>query len=165
MIELIILDVDGTLTDGSIIYSNNGEELKNFDVKDGLAVASWTKKMGKKAAIITGRKSQLVERRAKELGITHLYQGYDNKDEILEKILQEENLTWEQTAAIGDDLNDYKMLKKVGLSFTPANGTHYLKEFVSVTCKNKGGEGAVREMFEYIFKEDGLEEEFLNLWI
>ncbi len=122
MIELIILDVDGTLTDGSIIYSNNGEELKNFDVKDGLAVASWTKKLGKKAAIITGRKSQLVERRAKELGITHLYQGFDNKDEILEKILQEENLTWEQTAAIGDDLNDYKMLKKVALSFCVGEG-------------------------------------------
>ena len=84
MIELIILDVDGTLTDGSIIYSNSGDELKNFDVKDGLAVASWTKKMGKKAAIITGRKSELVQRRANELGITHLYQGYDNKDEGLE---------------------------------------------------------------------------------
>jgi len=74
-------------------------------------------------------------------------------------------LSWHQVAAIGDDLNDYNMLKKVGLSFTPANGTHYLKEFVNVVCKNKGGEGAVREMLEYIFKEDGLEEEFLNAWV
>ena len=67
--------------------------------------------------------------------------------------MKEENLSWSQVAAIGDDLNDYNMLKKVGLSFTPANGTHYLKEFVNVVCKNKGGEGAVREMLEYIFKE------------
>lgn len=164
MIELIVIDVDGTLTDGSIIYTNNGDELKNFDVKDGLAVASWTKKMGKKAAIITGRKSLLVERRAKELGITHLYQGYDNKDEILEKILQEENLTWEQTAAIGDDLNDYKMLRKVGLSFCVADAVEDIKSLVNVVCKKNGGNGAVREMIEYIIQEDQLED-LKTLWV
>ncbi len=164
MIELIILDVDGTLTDGSIIYSNNGDELKNFDVKDGLAVASWTKKLGKKAAIITGRKSLLVERRAKELGITHLYQGYDNKDEILQKILKEENLTWEQTAAIGDDLNDYKMLKKVGLSFAVGDAVDDIKSMVNIVCKKNGGNGAVREMIEYIIQEDQLKG-LKELWV
>jgi 3-deoxy-D-manno-octulosonate 8-phosphate phosphatase (KDO 8-P phosphatase) len=164
MIELIILDVDGTLTDGSIIYSNNGDELKNFDVKDGLAVASWTKKMGKKAAIITGRKSELVERRAKELGITHLYQGYDNKDEILEKILQEENITWDQAAAIGDDLNDYKMLKKVGLSFCVADAVDDIRSLVNIVCTKKGGSGAVREMIEYIIQEDQLKG-LKELWV
>jgi len=165
MIELIVLDVDGTLTDGKITYTSNGDELKSFDVADGLAIAVWTKKFAKKAAIITGRKSALVERRAKELGISHLHQGIHNKDEVLENILKEEGLEWNQVAAIGDDLNDYKMLKKAGLSFTPANGTSYLKEFVNVVCENKGGEGAVREMMEYIFKEDGLEEDFVNAWI
>jgi 3-deoxy-D-manno-octulosonate 8-phosphate phosphatase (KDO 8-P phosphatase) len=165
MIELIVLDVDGTLTDGKITYSNSGDEIKSFDVADGLAVAVWTKKFGKKAAIITGRNSLIVEKRAKELGITYLYQGIKNKQEILENILEKENISWSQVAAIGDDLNDYNMLKKAGLSFTPANGTHYLKEFVNVVCKNKGGDGAVREMLEYIFKEDGLEEEFLNAWL
>jgi len=165
MIELIVLDVDGTLTDGKITYTSNGDELKSFDVADGLAIAVWTKKFGKKAAIITGRKSALVERRAKELGISHLHQGIHNKDEVLENILKEEGLEWNQVAAIGDDLNDYKMLKKAGLSFTPANGTSYLKDFVNVVCENKGGEGAVREMMEYIFKEDGLEEDFVNAWI
>ena len=164
MIELIIIDVDGTLTDGSIIYTNSGDELKSFDVKDGLAIASWTKKMGKKAAIITGRKSQLVERRAKELGITHLYQGYDNKDEILEKILQEENLTWAQTAAIGDDLNDYKMLKKVGLSFCVADAVDDIKSMVNIVCKKNGGSGAVREMIEYIIQEDQLKG-LKELWV
>lgn len=165
MIELIVLDVDGTLTDGKITYSNSGEELKSFDVADGLAIAVWTKKFGKKAAIITGRSSALVEKRAKELQITHLHQGIKNKQEVLENILKEEGLDWSQVAAIGDDLNDYNMLKKAGLSFTPSNGSHYIKEIVNVVCKNKGGDGAVREMLEYVFKEDGLEEDFLKAWI
>jgi 3-deoxy-D-manno-octulosonate 8-phosphate phosphatase (KDO 8-P phosphatase) len=165
MIELIVLDVDGTLTDGKITYSNSGEESKSFDVADGLAIAVWTKKFGKKAAIITGRNSVLVERRAKELNITHLHQGIKNKQEVLENILEEEGLNWSQVAAIGDDLNDYHMLRKAGLSFTPANGSHYIKDIVNVVCENKGGEGAVREMMEYIFKEDNLEEDFLNAWI
>ncbi|ADG93608.1 3-deoxy-D-manno-octulosonate 8-phosphate phosphatase, YrbI family [Arcobacter nitrofigilis DSM 7299] len=164
MIKLIVLDVDGTLTDGKIIYTNNGDEIKSFDVADGLAIAVWTKKFAKKAAIITGRKSSLVEKRAKDLNIEHLHQGVHNKDEVLEKILKAEGISWSEVAAIGDDLNDYKMLKKAGLSFTPQNGSKYIKEIVNVVCKNRGGEGAVREMMEYIFKEDGLEEEFLNLW-
>ncbi len=165
MIELIVLDVDGTLTDGKITYTNNGDEIKSFDVADGLAISTWTKKLEKKAAIITGRTSLLVERRAKDLKITHLYQKVHNKDEVLENILKEENLTWENVAAIGDDLNDYKMLKKVGFSFTPANGTSYLKEFVDVVCEKKGGEGAVREMVEKIIEKDGLKQEFLNAWV
>jgi len=165
VIELIVLDVDGTLTDGKITYDGNGIESKSFDVADGLAIASWTKKMGKQAAIITGRTSKAVEQRAKDLGIKHLHQGIHNKDEVLQKILDDEGLSWNQVAAIGDDLNDYKMLKKVGISFTPSNGTPYLKDFVNVTCTNAGGTGAVREMMEYIFKEDGLEEEFVKIWL
>ncbi|RXJ87063.1 HAD family hydrolase [Arcobacter sp. CECT 8985] len=165
MIELIVLDVDGTLTDGKITYTNNGDELKSFDVSDGLAIATWTKKLGKKAAIITGRTSKIVEKRADDLKITHLYQKVHNKDEILENILKKEGLTWNQVASIGDDLNDYKMLKKSQLSFTPANGTNYLKDFVDVICQKKGGEGAVREMIEYIVKKDKIEEEFLKAWL
>ncbi|MCG3717059.1 3-deoxy-D-manno-octulosonate 8-phosphate phosphatase, partial [Aliarcobacter butzleri] len=99
MIELIVLDVDGTLTDGKITYSTNGEELKSFSVADGLAIASWTKDLGKKAAIITGRNSSITERRAKELHITHIYQGIENKQAVLENILKEENLSWNQVAA------------------------------------------------------------------
>ena len=154
MIELIVLDVDGTLTDGKIIYTSNGDEIKNFDVKDGLAIATWIKKLNKKVAIITGRKSQLVERRAIELGITHLYQGVDNKDEILQNILNEENLSWDQTAGIGDDLNDFKMLKKVGISFCVADAVDEIKELCDVVCLKNGGFGAVREMIEYILKND-----------
>ena len=165
MIELIVLDVDGTLTNGQITYDSNGVETKSFDVADGLAIAVWTKKFGKKAAIITGRNSTIVEKRAKELGITHLYQGITDKQKVLNDILKEEEITFSQVAAIGDDLNDFNMLKKAGLSFAPANATSYIKDIVNVTCKNSGGSGAVREMLEYIFKEDGLEEDFINAWV
>ena len=165
MIELLVLDVDGTLTNGQITYTNSGDELKSFDVADGLAIATWTKKLGKKVAIITGRDSKIVEKRAKDLNITHLHQGIHNKDEVLENILKEENLSWNQVAAIGDDLNDYKMLKKAGLSFTPANGSRYLEDVINIRCEASGGSGAVKEMIEYIIKEDGIEEEYVNSWL
>jgi len=164
MIELVVLDVDGTLTDGKIIYTTDGDEIKNFDVKDGLAIASWNKKLGKKTAIITGRKSLLVEKRSDELGIEYLYQGVDNKDEVLNSILEKENLTWDNVAAIGDDLNDYKMLMKVGLSFCVADGVDEIKNIVDVVTKQKGGDGAVREMIEYILKQNG-QKELKELWV
>ena len=164
MIELLVLDVDGTLTNGEISYTNSGEELKSFDVKDGLAIASWTKKYGKKVAIITGRSSKIVEKRAKELGITHLYQGVDNKDEILEQILQKENLTWQNVAAIGDDLNDYKMLKKAGLSFCVNDAVDDIKDIVDIVTKYNGGNGAVREMIEIILQKY-YNKKLIDLWV
>ena len=164
MIELLILDVDGTLTDGSIFHTNDGDELKAFDVKDGLAVASWTKKLGKKVAIITGRTSKVVEKRAAELQVSHLFQGVDNKDEIIEQILQEESLKWENVAAIGDDLNDYKMLKRASLSFCPNDAVEDIRSLVNVVCKSKGGEGAVREMIEYILDYDN-QKSLKELWV
>ena len=165
MIKLLVLDVDGTLTDGKITYSNQGEELKSFDVSDGLAIATWTKKLNKKVAIITGRKSSIVGKRAKDLGIEYVYQGIHKKDEVLKTILEKENLSWSEIAAIGDDLNDYKMLKKAGLSFSPQNASSYIKKIVNVVCNKSGGNGAVREMIEYIIKYDNIEEDFLKVWL
>jgi 3-deoxy-D-manno-octulosonate 8-phosphate phosphatase (KDO 8-P phosphatase) len=121
--------------------------------------------MGKKAAIITGRTSRIVEKRAQDLGINYLFQGVHNKDAVLEEILKKENLSWNQVAAIGDDLNDYKMLKKVGLSFAPANASEYITNIVNVVCSKNGGDGALREMIEHILKEYNLEEEFVNAWV
>lgn len=123
------------------------------------------KTVGKKAAIITGRTSSIVERRVQDLNIEYLYQGIHNKEEVLASILAKEKLSWSQVAVIGDDLNDYKMLKKAGLSFAPANASRYIKNMVNVVCSKNGGEGAVREMLEYIFKEYNLEEEFINAWV
>ncbi len=163
MIELIVLDVDGCLTDGKITYSENGDEIKSFNVKDGLAISSWIR-MGKKAAIVTGRRSKIVERRAKELGINYLYQGVKDKLEKLEEIRAKLDIDYAQIAAVGDDLNDYSMLKMVGRSFTPADGSEYIRELCDTVLYNDGGHGAVREMIECIVKDNGLEKDFLKIW-
>ncbi len=163
MIELLVFDVDGCLSDGSIIYGSNQDEYKAFNVKDGLAIASWNR-LGLKSAIITGRNSKIVERRAKELGITHLHQGIKDKKRLLGEILQKENLKWENVAAIGDDLNDIGMLQSVGWSFTPNDGVELIKKSVKTVLKRDGGKGAAREMIDMIVKKEELEEEFLKLW-
>lgn len=164
MIDLIVLDVDGCLTDGKIIYSSSGDETKAFSVKDGLAIRSWLD-LGHKAAIITGRKSALVERRAKELGITYLHQGVKDKATLLREICQDNDIALRNVAAIGDDLNDYKMLEMVGRSYTPNDGAKHVKKIVNVVCASKGGEGVVREMIESLFEINDEVGEFLALWV
>lgn len=163
MIEMIVLDVDGCLTDGRIYYTDAGEEVKAFSVKDGLGISAWVR-MGKKVAIITGRRSKIVERRAKELGVTHLHQGVKDKKTLLSSILEQESLSWEQIAAIGDDWNDLGMLQSVGWSFTPADGADCIKTRVQTCLVNKGGRGAVREMIDRILEHDGLEDSMEALW-
>lgn len=163
MTGLLVFDVDGCLTNGQITYTDNGDEIKAFSVKDGLAISSWIR-MGKKAAIITGRRSKIVERRAKELGVNFLFQGVKDKLDTLNQIRQELKLEYAEIAAIGDDLNDYRMLESVGRSFSPADGSEYIRELCDVVLQSRGGEGAAREMIETIIKEDGLEEDFLKIW-
>ena len=163
-IELIVLDVDGTLTDGKITYTQNGDELKSFCVKDGLAIASWIK-LGKQVAIITGRTSKIVERRAKELGIKHFYQGIHNKQEVLEDLLKELNLSMDNVASAGDDLNDYKMLKASKISFVPSNASHHVLKVADEVLSVSGGNGAIREMIEKLIVLEKLEDEYLALWL
>jgi len=162
-IELIVLDVDGTMTDSRITYSHNGDEIKSFNVKDGLAIASW-RKLGKQVAIITGRTSAIVERRAKELHIEHFYQGVDNKKEVLESLLEKLDISMENVAAIGDDLNDLQMLKAAEISFVPRDASAYVDKIATVILSKRGGDGAVREMIEYLIIEEGLEKKYLELW-
>ncbi|NOQ29956.1 MAG: HAD-IIIA family hydrolase [Helicobacteraceae bacterium] len=163
MIELIVLDVDGCLSNGQITYSEDEVEIKSFNVKDGLAIRSWGR-LGKKIAIITGRESKIVERRAGELKVDFIHQGISDKATLLNNIVDELGITMQNVAAIGDDMNDYKMLKSVGLSFTPNDGSKHIKEIVNTVLETKGGDGAVREMIELLLKRDNLEEEFLDLW-
>jgi len=162
-IELIVLDVDGTMTDSRITYSEAGDEIKSFNVKDGLAIASW-RKLGKQVAIITGRSSKIVARRAKELRIEHFYQGVENKREVLEELLDKLDLSMENVAAIGDDLNDLQMLKAAHISFVPRDASAYVDKIASVILSKRGGDGAVREMIEYLIIKEGLEEKYLELW-
>jgi len=163
MIELIVLDVDGTMTNSQITYSENGDEIKSFNVKDGLAIASW-RKLGKQVAIITGRSSQIVQRRAKELKIEHFYQGVENKKEVLEELLQKLDISMENVAAIGDDLNDLSMLKSAAIAFVPQDASSYVDKIADVILTKKGGDGAVREMIEYLIKKEKLEDDYLALW-
>jgi len=162
-IELIVLDVDGTMTNSYITYSENGDEIKSFNVKDGLAIASW-RKLGKQVAIITGRTSKIVERRAKELKIEHFYQGVENKREVLEVLLKKLGISMDNVATIGDDLNDLSMLKASAISFVPQDASSYVDKIADVILSKKGGDGAVREMIEYLIKKEKLEDKYLALW-
>ena len=162
-IKLIVLDVDGTLTNGEITFTESGDEVKSFCVKDGLAIASWIR-LGREVAIITARESKIVSRRDKEIGIKNLYQGVKDKKETLKNILDKLNLTMENVASIGDDLNDYSMLVSSKISFVPANASNYVKKIADVILSQKGGDGAVREMIERLIISEGLEDKYLKLW-
>lgn len=159
-----MLDVDGCMSDGKIIYHSDGSETKNFNVKDGLAISSWIK-MGLHVAIITGRNSKIVQRRAEELGIKYLFQGIKDKKSVLEELISSLELKYYEVAAIGDDLNDFKMLESVGRSFTPKDGVKEIREMVDTTLTCNGGDGAVREMIDVLVDESDLREQFMALWL
>ena len=161
MIKLVLLDVDGTLTDGGIYRGNNGEELKRFNVKDGYAIVN-AQKLGIEFGIITGRKSELVEIRAKELKIKYLYQGISEKTVILEEIMKKDGLSKEEIAYMGDDLNDLLIMKQVRLSGTPKDAVDEVIQVADFVSKKNGGSGAVREFIEHILKKDGKWEIFLK---
>ena len=161
MIKLVLLDVDGTLTDGGIYRGNNGEELKRFNVKDGYAIVN-AQKLGIEFGIITGRKSELVEIRVKELKIKYLYQGISEKTVILEEIMKKDGLSKEEIAYMGDDLNDLLIMKQVGSSGTPKDAVDEVIQVADFVSKKNGGSGAVREFIEHILKKDGKWEIFLK---
>ena len=154
-IKLLLLDVDGVLTDGQIIIAPTGELCKQFNVADGLGI-SIAQRLGIKVGIITGRKGEIITRRAQELGITILYMGISNKKQALEQILQQEKLTLAEVAYMGDDLNDLSVLQVVGLSAAPANAVVEVKERVQYICRRSGRQGAVRELLEQLLKAQGL---------
>lgn len=163
MIRLIILDVDGCLTNGQIVYGESGEEIKAFNVKDGLAIKSWMR-LGHEVAIITGRRSGIVKRRADELGIMHLYQGVKDKQKRLKMLCSDLGIDAAEVAAIGDDLNDLRMLEYAGVSFAPADASSYITGRVNSVLTRKGGEAVVREMIEELMRRNGEEEAFLAQW-
>ena len=157
-IRCLVLDVDGVLTKGDITYTSSGEELKTFHAKDGmgLAIAHY---MGLQTAIITGRSSPIVERRAKELNISHIQMGSHNKSVGLQVVLDTLQLEAHEVAYMGDDLNDLGVMSRVGLAMTPQDGVAEIKDIAHYICQANGGEGAVREAVEYILKREGLWEE------
>lgn len=150
MIKLLIMDVDGTLTDGMIYMGPSGEAMKAFNIKDGYAIAHMLPKMGVVPVIITGRKSLIVENRAKELGITELHQGVSDKLGKLKTVAEKYGVTSDEIAYIGDDLNDLDCMKYCGFSACPADAVDEVKQAADYTTKANAGSGAVREFIELI---------------
>lgn len=149
-IKLVLTDVDGVLTDTGIYYSPDGEALKRFSIRDGMGVERLRKHGGIETAIITGENSGTVKARAEKLKITQVYLGVTDKKSLFEEILKKNNLTVENIAYIGDDVNDLEIMKLVGFTATPSDGMIFIKEFCDYVCSEKAGYGAFREFAELI---------------
>ena len=153
-IKLLILDVDGVMTDGRIIMDNDGRETKNFDVRDGHGLKI-LQRYGIRVAILTGRQSKVVEHRAKDLDIKDVYQKVFNKKDVFEKIIKNHKLSPDEAVFIGDDIIDIPVLRRVGFSVAVADAADVVKKSVDYITNNKGGYGAVREICEMILKAQG----------
>lgn len=153
-VRILILDVDGVMTDGGIIFDHQGNEAKKFDVRDGHGI-KMLMRTGVEVVILTGRTSQAVGYRALDLGISEVYQGIRDKMVVFEKILKEKNILPAQVAYVGDDVVDIPVLKRVGFSATVADGSDYVKGVVDYIAERGGGRGAVREICELIIKAQG----------
>jgi len=153
-IKLVVFDVDGVMTDGRLYFSSLGDEVKAFNVKDGLGI-KLLQEAGIATAIITGRTSQLVIKRATDLGITHLQQGREDKVMALKELLEKIDLPIESVAYMGDDLPDLAAIRYAGLGATVADALPIVVEHADWQAKYNGGEGAVRELCEMILSAQG----------
>ncbi|MFO7753890.1 MAG: HAD hydrolase family protein [Desulfobacteraceae bacterium] len=154
-IKLVLLDVDGVLTDGSIVYTDAGEEIKRFDSKDGLGLRLLMKS-GISAGIITGRKSQALLHRCRNLGIDLIFDNVKHdKRKAFDTILENTGFTASETAFAGDDLPDIPVMKKAGIGFAVADAAKEVVENADIVLSNPGGCGAVREISEHILKAKG----------
>ena len=153
-IELLLLDVDGVLTDGSINYTDDGVELKRFHVRDGSALKLWGL-AGKKSAIISGRSSKAVEVRAMELGIGPVFQGAADKRSAFARVLAETGVRAEQVCCIGDDVPDLPLLTRCGLAATVADACPEVRAAAHYVARAAGGHGAVREVIELLLRCQG----------
>jgi 3-deoxy-D-manno-octulosonate 8-phosphate phosphatase (KDO 8-P phosphatase) len=154
-IRLLILDVDGVLTDGSIILDNEGNEYKSFHVRDGHGIKMLIH-AGIKVAIVTGRYSKVVSRRAQELGITEVFQKCFDKNAAFTSLIEKYSLSEGEVAYIGDDIVDAPIMRRAGLPVSVADGDEELKKFALLVTKHRGGRGAVREVTDLILKSQGL---------
>lgn len=160
-IKLLLLDVDGVLTDGNLIYSHEGKESKSFNTQDGFGLRM-IQDAGIDVGIITARSSEALERRAQDLKISHIYQGAANKLEAYKEIIKATGMKPYQIAYMGDDWLDIVLLKRVGLAVAPANAVTEVKEMVHYTTSQSGGHGAVRELCDLILEGMGKHKEILQ---
>ena len=160
-IELLLLDVDGVLTDGAIIYSDDGSQTKIFNVKDGLGL-KLVMDAGIKVGVVTGRKSMALDHRCRDLGIRYVFEGIQDKAKILEIIAEQTGVAPEHTAYIGDDLPDLSLMRRLKLSITVADGHKTVLENADWTTSAAGGCGAVREVCEALLKARGKWEKLID---
>jgi len=153
-VRLLALDVDGVLTDGRIYYTNQGDEIKAFNIKDGLGI-KLLQDSGVKGAIIAGRTSDIVARRASELGIEDIIQGREDKRDALVELCRRHDLALEDCAYMGDDLPDLGAVRACGLGMTVSDGAEQLRAAADWVSTLPGGGGAVREACEYILQARG----------
>ena len=164
-IDLLILDIDGVLTDGGLWFESNGDVLKRFDVKDGLSL-NLLQEIGVEIVLISGGESQSAEARANQLGIQNCFFGVKNKYKILKDFQKEKNIPIAKSAYIGDDINDIVVRPLVSLLFTPFNASKSLISISDFRLQNNGGYGAVRELAERILISKGLWKNYSkNGWI
>ena len=160
-ISLLVVDVDGVLTDGRIIYAEYGDELKCFDVQDGAGLVFWHR-VRLKSAIISGRKSKLLKRRAKEMRVDFLAQGKLIKLPVYKRLLNKFRVTDEQVCVICDDLMELPMARRAGLAVAVPNAAEEIKKVSHYTTQRSGGRGAVRETVDIILKAKGLWDQILH---
>ena len=151
-IKLLVMDVDGTLTDGKINMGPSGELFKSFNIRDGYGINEMLPEHDIVPAIITGRTSQIVENRARELHITELYQGKHDKLDTLKSLMSKYDCNRNNVAYIGDDILDIVCMKECALVGCPADACQEVKDMANYVCLNKGGDGAVREFIEFVIK-------------
>ncbi|MBT8387011.1 MAG: HAD-IIIA family hydrolase [Ignavibacteria bacterium] len=149
-IKLVLTDNDGVLTDTGVYFSEKGEEFKRFSIRDGMGVERLRKQAGIDTVIITGEKSGSVKARADKLKIKEYYLGVKHKSEILPEVLKKNNITPENIAFIGDDVNDLEIMKQVGFAASPSDGMDFIKDISDYVCTNRSGNGAFRELAELI---------------
>lgn len=154
-VTLLILDVDGVMTGGGIILDDRGNEFKVFHVRDGHGL-KMVQRVGINVALITGRESKVVVRRAKELGISEIHQRSRDKVKAYEKVLKKFGATDAEAAYVGDDIVDIPLLRRVGFPITVADADESAKAFAAMVTSNPGGKGAVREVTDYLLKARGL---------
>jgi len=160
-VRLLLLDVDGVLTDGNLIYTDATSESKSFNTQDGFGLRLLLD-AGIDVGIITARKSEVVARRAKELKMTYIYQGMGNKNEAFKDILESSGFKPYEIAYMGDDWLDLVLLEQVGLAITPANGVAEVKEVVHFITNRSGGSGAVRDACDLILEAKDLTQQLLQ---
>ncbi|MFF7707015.1 HAD hydrolase family protein [Pseudomonas sp. NPDC007930] len=163
-VKIAIFDVDGVLTDGRLYFLEDGSEFKTFNTLDGQGI-KMLGNSGVITAIISGRKTAAVERRAKALGISHLYQGREDKLVVLDELLGQLGLEYQDVAYLGDDLPDLPVIRRAGLGMAVANAAPFVREHARAVTQARGGEGAAREFCELILKAQGKLETLLGSYL